>query len=334
MHIFATMEFQKILIIQTAFIGDVVLATPLIEKLHRHFPNSQLHFLLRKGNENLLEDHPYLSRVLIWNKKEGKIKNLLKLIGEIRDERYDLLVNLQRFGATGLMTWLSRASIKVGFDKNPFAFSFDRKFRHQIGNGKHEVERNLELIQEWTDNSLVKPKLHLTDKVLEKVENLKNEHYLTIAPTSVWYTKQFPEHRWVEFLQQTSFSGKIYLLGAPSDHDACERIRLKSNRGQVENLCGKLSLLESTALMKDAEMNYVNDSAPMHFASAVNAPTTAIFCSTIPDFGFGPLSEGSRIAETAEDLNCRPCGLHGHKACPEGHFKCAESIDVNKLIHS
>lgn len=76
-------------------------------------------------------------------------------------------------------------------------------------------------------------------------------------------------------------------------------------------------------------MNYVNDSAPMHLCSAVNAPVTAIYCSTIPEFGFGPLSDNSHILQTKEKLSCRPCGLHGFKSCPEKHFKCAWGIEVN-----
>lgn len=318
------MEFGKILIIQSAFIGDVVLATPLIEKLRKFYPNTKIHFLLRKGNENLLEGNPNVDRILIWDKKNGKWKNTFKVIGEIRKERYDLLINVQRFGTTGLMTFLSNAKLKVGFDKNPFSFCYDRKHIHEIGNGKHEVERNLQLIAEWTDDHLEKPKLHLQPKVLEKVKELKSQPYITLAPTSVWFTKQYPSHKWVEFLKETNFSGPIYLLGAPTDFEACEKIRTESENTHVQNLCGKLSLLESTALMKDAEMNYVNDSAPMHFASAVNAPTTAIFCSTIPEFGFGPLADNSKVVQTTENLPCRPCGLHGHKACPEGHFRCGE----------
>ncbi len=318
------MEFGKILIIQTAFIGDVVLATPLVEKLRRFYPNSKIHFLLRKGNENLLDGNPNVDRILIWDKKNGKWKNTFKVIGEIRKEKYDLLINVQRFGTTGLMTLLSQAKLKVGFDKNPFSFCYDRKHTHEIGNGKHEVERNLQLISEWTNDQLEKPKLHLQPEVLEKVKNLKSQPYITLAPTSVWFTKQYPSRKWVAFLKGTSFSGPIYLLGAPTDFEACEQIRTKSENEQVQNLCGKLSLLESTALMKDAQMNYVNDSAPMHFASAVNAPTTAIFCSTIPEFGFGPLADNSKVVQTTENLSCRPCGLHGHKACPEGHFRCGE----------
>ncbi len=323
------MEFRKILIVQTAFIGDVVLATPLIEKLHRHFPKAQLDFLLRKGNENLLEGHPHLTNLLIWDKKTAKMKNLFKLIGQVKKEKYDLLVNVQRFGATGMLTMMSKARIKVGFDKNPFAFCFDRRIPHEIGNGKHEVERNLQLIAEWTDDKLEKPKLHLSEEVVQKVAHLKTEPYITLAPTSVWFTKQYPAENWIKFLKETSFNDNIYLLGAPGDRETCERIRIEANREHVQNLCGQLSLQESTALMRDAEMNYVNDSAPMHFASAVNAPTTALFCSTIPEFGFGPLSDNSRVLQTSEKLDCRPCGLHGHKACPEGHFKCGEFGIVN-----
>jgi len=323
------MEFKKILIIQTAFIGDVVLATPLIEKLKRFYPDAQIDFLVRKGNENLLEGNPKISTLHVWNKKEKKTRNIFRIVANLRREKYDLLINLQRFGTTGLMTFLSGAKLKVGFDKNPFSFCYDRKFNHQIGNGKHEVERNLELIAEWTDNSFEKPKLHLSEEALKKVKEYKTEPYLTIAPTSVWFTKQWPAHKWIAFLQKTEFAGKIFLLGAPSDFEACEHILKEAGREGVFNFCGKLSLLESTALMKDAEMNYMNDSAPMHFASAVNAPTTAIFCSTIPDFGFGPLSENSRVIETSETLACRPCGLHGFKTCPKSHFKCAEEIDLN-----
>lgn len=98
------------------------------------------------------------------------------------------------------------------------------------------------------------------------------------------------------------------------------------------NLVGQLSFLSSAALMKGAVMNYVNDSAPMHFASAVNAPVTAVYCSTIPAFGYGPLSDESFIVETPIALYCRPCGLHGHAQCPEGHFNCAMQIHVEQLL--
>jgi heptosyltransferase-2 len=124
------------------------------------------------------------------------------------------------------------------------------------------------------------------------------------------------------------------LLGAPTDHATCESIRLASANENVINVAGTLSFLESAALMKKAVMNFVNDSAPMHLASAMNAPVTAIFCSTVPSFGFGPLSDRSTVIETKEKLECRPCGLHGFKACPKGHFKCAYSISNTELVNA
>jgi heptosyltransferase-2 len=115
----------------------------------------------------------------------------------------------------------------------------------------------------------------------------------------------------------------VYLLGASADIEACESIRLKANRREVEVLAGKLSLLEAAALMKYARMNYTNDSAPLHLASAMDAPVTAVFCSTVPAFGFGPLSPRSFVVETPEKLSCRPCGIHGFRKCPKKHFNCS-----------
>jgi heptosyltransferase-2 len=95
---------QKFLVIQTAFIGDVVLATGLIEKLHQHFPEASIDFLVRKGNESLLTNHPFLHEVLVWDKRERKQVNLLKMLGRIRRNKYDKVINVQRFAATGILT--------------------------------------------------------------------------------------------------------------------------------------------------------------------------------------------------------------------------------------
>ncbi|MEM9053432.1 MAG: glycosyltransferase family 9 protein, partial [Bacteroidota bacterium] len=138
--------------------------------------------------------------------------------------------------------------------------------------------------------------------------------------------------KWVELIDNLRSDLSVYLIGAPGDLEMCADIRDKSVHGNVRILAGELTFLQSAALMKDARMNFVNDSAPMHIASAVNAPVTAIYCSTIQEFGFGPLSDDSRIIETKESLECRPCGLHGKKACPKGHFKCATTIETKEII--
>jgi heptosyltransferase-2 len=107
-----------------------------------------------------------------------------------------------------------------------------------------------------------------------------------------------------------------------------EEIMKQAGQANVINRIGELSLLQTAALMKNAAMNYVNDSAPLHIASSVNAPVTAFFLSTITRFGFGPLSDVSKIIEAFPVPPCRPCGLHGKKSCPEKHFNCAMQIKI------
>ncbi len=322
------MNIKKILIIQTAFLGDVILATPLIEKLKRYYPDSEIDFLLRKGNEGLLRGHPKINETIIWDKRKAKYNGLAKLSRKVRRNKYDLLVNLQRFASSGIITSSSRAKIRIGFSKNPFSFALTHKFPHVIDQTTHEVERNLGLIEHLTDDTFQKPMLYPTPQDFADVERYKSNPYFCVAPASVWFTKEFPEEKWVELLDQLNPERNIFLIGGPSDLDLCQRIKKESVHSNITVLAGELNYLQSAALMKDARMNYVNDSAPLHLASAVNAPVTAIFCSTIPEFGFGPLSENSKVVQTSQKLECRPCGLHGKKSCPEKHFKCAYTIDV------
>lgn len=321
-------KLNKILIIQTAFIGDVILATSLVEKLHQFYPEAQIDFLLRKGNEGLLANHPVINNLLIWDKKDKKYDNLKAITKSVKKSKYDLLINLQRFASSGLITAFSGAKQKVGFKKNPMSFCFSKTYPHKIGDGTHEIERNQKMISDITDNVALHPKLYPSNQDYENVLEYKKQDYVCIAPTSVWYTKQLPKEQWVKVIQKVNDKQVIYLLGGPGDRGQCEELKQLAKNNNVVNLAGKLSFLESAALIQNAKMNYVNDSAPLHIASAMNAPVTAYFCSTFPSFGFGPLSDNKTIVEVNEKLNCRPCGLHGKKECPEGHFNCGFQIKI------
>lgn len=328
---------MKILIIQTAFIGDVVLATALVEKLHAFYPDADIHFLLRKGNESLLTDHPVISKVLMWDKRHRKYQNLLQLLSEIRSANFDVVVNCQRFAASGFLTAFSGAKKRLGFEKNPFSFRFSERFPHKIGKRGdvlflHEVERNQLLISGITDQQAVAPKLYPAAADFTSVAGYKEQPYVTICPASVWKTKELPASKWIELITAIPSNCKIYLLGAAADKPIAEAIRKMSDNTQITNCCGTFSFLQTAALMKDAAMNYTNDSAPLHFASAMNAKVTAVFCSTVPQFGFGPLSSERHILEEQIGLPCRPCGLHGYKRCPEKHFDCAKKINMKTYL--
>ncbi|MEO8589794.1 MAG: glycosyltransferase family 9 protein [Flavobacteriales bacterium] len=328
---------KRILVIQTAFLGDAVLVTSIVEKLHAFHPDAALDLVVRKGNEGLFDGHPFLYTLHIWDKRKGKTRDLFRLITALRKTRYDHIINAQRFFSTGLMTLLAKGHEKVGYDKNPLSFLFSRKVKHVIGDGRHEVDRLNALIEHLTDGSRPLPELHPEPWELEDLRpsiglggKADASPYVCIAPASVWFTKQWPESKWAELIRILPPEQLVFLIGAPGDVPTCERIARSSGRGEI--LAGKLSLLGTAALMKDARMNYVNDSAPLHIASAMNAPVTVVFCSTVPAFGFGPLNANGRVAEIGEKLYCRPCGLHGFKACPEGHFKCALDISPSAVI--
>ncbi len=316
---------KNILVIQTAFIGDAILASSLLEKLHGSFPVANISILVRKGNEGIYAGHPFLKEVLVWNKKENKMRNLFALLFRIRKNKYDVVVNCHRFTSSGFMTGFSNARHTAGYKQNPFSFLFNYAVKHVIGDGRHETQRYAQLVEDFTDASVYTPRLYPTPHDYAFVKPFQSGAYVCMAPASVWFTKQLPVEKWVELCDRIPATQKIYFLGAPGDQALCQEISRKSKHRGTEILAGQLSLLQSCALMQHAEMNYVNDSAPLHLASSVNAAVTAFFCSTVPEFGFGPLSDNRQIKQVS-GLECRPCGLHGYKACPKGHFKCGHEI--------
>ena len=327
---------KKVLFIQTAFIGDAILATALLEKWHKNHPNDQLHLLVRKGNESLFLNHPFVNELLIWDKSKGKYASLIHTLKQIRKSKFDLVLNMHRFASSGFLTVFSSAKETRGFDKNPLSRWFDVSVNHQIGEKGdqhflHEIDRNQKLIANETGEIPEHPKLYPGLPEKELISKMVMEPFVTISPSSVWATKAWPAQKWVNVVNAVP-DVKVYFLGAPGDKEFLEAIKSDSSHPNTQVLAGCLGLLASAQLMKHAKMNFVNDSAPLHLASAMDAPVTSIFCSTVPEFGFGPTRAHAKIIEIQEPLQCRPCGLHGKKACPLEHFKCAEQIDENRVI--
>ena len=324
---------KKILIIQTASIGDVVLATSMLETLHRDLPLTQLDIIVKAGNESLFDGHPFLTNVFLWQKGQDKYRNLFSLISRIRKEKYDVVINLQRFFSSGLMTVFSNAKQMRGFKKNPLSAFFSQRFEHTISNKDfvHEIMRNAVMIADLCKMPIEKPKLYPD---FADFFSFQNDVYYTISPSSLWATKQLPITAWAKLIKAATEKGIVCLLGAKGDRRLCEEIMEMASvdKDRCINLCGELSFLQSCSLMKKARMNFTNDSAPLHFCSAVNAPITAAFCSTVAEFGFTPLSENSAIIQTKENLSCRPCGLHGYRQCPRKHFDCGNKVEIEELL--
>ncbi len=333
---------KALLIIQTAFIGDTILASSFAQEVAREYPDHEIHFLCRHGNQSVLDGLPFIHKLWVWDKRGSKYKSLWRMIKELRGFKFDVVFNLHRHFNSGLVSLCMKAKHKIGFKQNPLSFFYSKSINHRIphtvqNKSWHEVQRNLQLLQAIKRNypmainpKGVRPQLPITETHRQKVQDLGlKTPYVVVAPASVWFTKQWEEASYKNLVSRLSERFQVYLIGGPDDFALCERVKAES--GAV-NLCGKLNLLESAALMETATRVFVNDSGPLHLASSVNAPSTSFFCATIKEFGYGPLSDDSIVLESPEKLNCRPCGLHGHTSCPQDHFKCAKNITVEMAL--
>lgn len=323
---------KKVLIIQTASIGDVVLSTPLLESFHAAGWITDM--MVKHSTADVFSNHPYIHNLWQWQKSERKYRNLFHLIKLIRKERYDVVINLQRFFSTGLVVMMSRAHKKIGFSKNPLSVFYSEKFPHTYGtieNPIHEIDRNLSLVTNIIQ-PIRKVKLYPDSKDFDFIHSFANSPFVCLAPASLWATKTLPVETWSLVAKEISEQKKVYLIGSKDDISICNSIINAAGNANIINLAGKLSLLQTAALMSKAEMNFTNDSAPLHLASAMNAPVCAVFCSTVPEFGFGPLSDTKYIVQAKMALDCKPCGIHGHKTCPEQHFNCAKKITTEDLL--
>jgi len=322
---------MEILIIQTAYLGDVILASHLAAQIKFCYPESTIHFLVRKENEQVLTLSPFIDRIWILDKNKNKWKTMYGVIKSLRGVAFDKIINLHRFFSSGIISFLINGKEKIGYDKNPLSFLYDIVVKHQIDD-KHELERNTLLIDSFCNiyNKKFIPWLipQVSHTIVDHLAIYNN--HIIIAPCSVWFTKQFPLHKWKELIKTLRHRNEsIVLVGAKSEFDYCQQLVVDSG---VVNLSGKLTLAELAYLMTISKRVITNDSAPLHLASALNAPLTAIFCSTIPSFGFGPAHEDAAVVEVTKSLPCRPCGLHGKKKCPLGHFQCAENINISQIL--
>ena len=221
---------SNVLVIQTAFIGDAILATSVIEKIHQFYPTSNIYFLIRKGNESLFSGHPFLKEVWTIDKKK-KYKSYFDVLLKIRQKKFDLLINLHRYFSTNLIALLSGARLKAGYHKLPFNFFFTSSKKHSIGDGRHETERNHTLIAFITDSKPARPKLYPAQTDFQFVDTLKSVKYICLFPASLWQTKQWPIQKWVELCNRVQ-NFKIYLLGGENDVKVCSEIMKSSIRSE------------------------------------------------------------------------------------------------------
>ncbi|MGE0440825.1 MAG: glycosyltransferase family 9 protein [Gemmatimonadales bacterium] len=322
------------LVIQTAFLGDVVLTTGLLDVLaSRHGP---VDVLVTPAAEALLETHPAVRTVIGYDKK-GRDRGWAgwkRTADRLRATGYErAYLPHQSVRSAALARW-ARIPERVGFAGAPGAFWYTRKLpRPKEG---HEAERLLALAEGPPD---AEARIHLELTEDDRAAAYAwlatkgvGDGFVAMAPGSIWGTKRWGGYGDLARL----LPGRIVLIGGPADHAAAQAV-VDAAPDRVVDATGDLPLRVSAAVLERARVLITNDSAPLHLASATQTPTVAVFGPTIPAFGFGPRAAQAAIVERA--LPCRPCSSHGPARCPLGHHRCMREIPaaavrdaINQLI--
>lgn len=333
------MKNKKILIIQTAYLGDVILALPMVQTIKNHLHDVLIDFLCIPATASILENHPAINKVIPYDKKGGdKLDKFIEVLSEIREEEYDIVISPHRYMRSALLTYYSEAKIRIGFEENALAFLLTNKIKYI--KDKHEVLRNLELVKQIPGliydekKAALKPDLYPSSEQKENVRRLlvNKSNLISFAPCSKWFTKQLPLEKAVEITKKLLFKGyNVALLGGENDIDYCKEIENTLNDSSLINLCGKTSPLESYEVMKSSKALITCDSAAQHIGAASGIPIILIYGSTDISFGFYPLTSKYKIAEI-DSLECRPCTDHGREKCPLGHFKCMVDLSPDRIV--
>ncbi len=324
---------MKILVWQTAFLGDLILTTPLISSLKNMFPDAKIDIITKPFGKDVLKNNQNINEIIIFDSKKD---STLSLIKRLRKIKYDMAISPHRSHRASYTLFLSKIPERVGFDKAGFSFLYTKKVRHRF-DGTHEIDRNLNLLTVLDNFSKKKikkyPEIFLSEEEdrFFKSFGLKEKDYILIAPGSKWETKRWTVEGFSEVINELSKKENIVLFGGKEDIDYVKEIE-KRIKGDVLNIVGKTRLRESFSIVKHAKALISNDSAPVHMAVAFNVPVVSIFGPTVKDFGFYPYRNG--VVVEVEGLLCRPCGLHGHKKCPTGSFECMKKIKPETVLNS
>ncbi|MEW6102397.1 MAG: glycosyltransferase family 9 protein [bacterium] len=330
---------SKILLVETAFLGDCLLTTPLIRGIYETFPHSSLSFLGRPIGCEALANNPYISNFIPYDKdkKERGLFAYLKIIKKIKAENFDLAILPHRSARTTLLSWLSNIPKRIGFSNTNLSFLLtDRVYYNRK---IHEAQRKLSLIKEFGVNPDERGlDIFIDDSAKRKVDGLflrwgikKDDLLIGFLPFSHWQTKRLPPESFAKIIDAMhQYKAKAIIFGDSNDLNEAYKIQAMA-RNKPIIACGKISLLELPAFFERCSLIIGNDTGTIHIAYGLNKKTIVIFGPTTVEMGFGPYKTSSTII-VEKPISCRPCSPHGPQKCPKGHFNCMKLITMDDIL--
>lgn len=332
---------EKFLVVQTSFLGDVVLTTPVLTEIRRRHPNSWLAVLCTPQARSLLEGNPDVDEIIADDKKgfDRGWKGLWHKAADLRSRGFTIALALHKSFRTALLLFLARIPFRIGFRQSAGWFLYHRRVEREAT--LHDVERNLSILKPLGITSaecLKAVRVEAGPGTRESVEStfrslgiFQNELTFGLNPGSVWPTKRWSVESYADLMIRLKrrYSCRILLFGGPEDGDIARSVQTLSGDLGV-NLVGKIALRELSSALDKCSVFITNDSGPMHVAVARGVPVVAIFCATTPSLGFYPYTSKAVVVE--KELACRPCSSHGGRRCPLGTEDCIRLIKTEDVL--
>lgn len=338
---------MKILVIKMRHLGDVLLTTPIFSNLKKAYPKAEIDAMVYSDTKPMLEGHPAIRSFLCYDKTWkklpwlSKMRKELSLLLRIRKEKYDMVINLTEGDRGAIVAFVSKAKIRIGFDPEGKGFLGKRLiYTHIVKNCKmprHTVEKNLDALRRIGIHPTQEERdlyFHLPDEDKARAQNwVGSDPFILIHPASRWKFKCWPTKQVAQLIEKLHADGKkIVLTSSPDPQEIAlvDEIVAKVPHIPILNLAGKISLKELGALISLCEVLICVDSVPLHIASALKAPTVALFGPTSP-LNWGPW-KNSRAEIVTLRLPCQPCFLDGCGGSKKSD--CLVSLPVNLVLEA
>ncbi len=293
---------MKILVIHTAFIGDIVLSTPLIQKIRDIYPDSEIDYLTLPGNKSIISNNSNLRDIILYDKKgtDRGIKGFFRMLKIVKNNKYDLAIIPHRFIRSILLARMAGIKKLVGFDVATGSFLLTDVRHYDMK--KHEVERLLDLV-DYSGKRVplgIYPSREDNEKIEEILNGKKYRNLITVAPGSQRPEKIWPMEKYDELIKRLAENEENVI--AVTGGKAEKSLQLKSlDTENVIDLRGEISLLEFAALLSKSDIIISNDSGPIHIGSAFEKPfIIGIFGPGKRGLGFFPWTERSNVIEDNE----------------------------------
>jgi len=318
----------KFLIIRFSSIGDIVLTTPVIRCLKQQLPEAEVHFLTKIQFKNIVEQNPYLDKIIYLD------YSWLLMMHELKMEEYDYIIDLHH----------NLRTLKVKHSLKAKSFSFNKlniekwlltAFKINRLPDIHIVDRYLDTVKSFgvvNDEKGLDYFIPEKDKIQSGDIPLSHRFgYIGIVIGAAHITKKLPNHKLKELC--AAIDHPIILLGGKEDAANGNEIAMMDDI-KIYNSCGKFNLNESADIIRNAKLVISNDTGLMHIAAALQKKVISVWGNTVPEFGMTPYYGNNQVLSfrfQVGGLSCRPCSKIGHNHCPKQHFKCMELQDMEKL---